>query len=84
VTPGLLRVQFGDDVADLVERLAAFRDGAAVPDDDGVITLKLLDRLHNMRTIEYVDTGEQQYCSMLIFDVGYVQRQHATGGDRWR
>ena len=56
---GLLRAEFGDEVADLVERLTAFRYGAAVPDDDRVITLKLLDRLHNMRTIEYVDTGQQ-------------------------
>ena len=30
-----------------------------MPDDDRVITLKLLDRLHNMRTIEYVDSGKQ-------------------------
>ena len=57
--PELLRAEFGDEVADLVERLTAFRYGAAVPDDDRVITLKLLDRLHNMRTIEYVDTGKQ-------------------------
>ena len=30
-----------------------------MPADDRVITLKLLDRLHNMRTIEYVDSGKQ-------------------------
>jgi hypothetical protein len=30
-----------------------------VPDDDRVITLKLLDRLHNMQTIEYTDAGKQ-------------------------
>jgi HD domain len=57
--PELLRAGFGDEVADLVECLTAFRYGAAVPDDDRVVTLKLLDRLHNMRTIEYVDTGKQ-------------------------
>jgi|HubBroStandDraft_2_1064218.scaffolds.fasta_scaffold04670_3 (p)ppGpp synthase/HD superfamily hydrolase len=57
--PELLRAEFGDQVADLVERLSALRDRAAVSDDDRAITLKLLDRLHNMRTIEYVDTGKQ-------------------------
>jgi len=57
--PSLLRAEFGDEVADLVERLAAFRYGTAAPDDDRVITLKLLDCLHNMRTIEYVDTAKQ-------------------------
>lgn len=57
--PELLRAEFGDAVADLVERLTAFRDGATVPDDDRVIALKLLDRLHNMRTIEYLDAGKQ-------------------------
>ena len=57
--PGLLRAEFGDEVADLVEQLTASRDGAAVPDDDRAITLKVLDRLHNMRTIEYVDTVKQ-------------------------
>ncbi len=57
--PGLLRAEFGEEAADLVERLMAFRDGAAVPDDDRVIMLKLLDRLHNMRTIQYIETGKQ-------------------------
>jgi hypothetical protein len=57
--PKLLRAEFGDQVADLVEQLSALRDRAAVSDDDRAITLKLLDRLHNMRTIEYVDTGKQ-------------------------
>jgi hypothetical protein len=57
--PERLRDEFGDEVADLVERLMAFRYGASVPDDDRVITLKLLDRLHNMRTIGYLDSGKQ-------------------------
>jgi GTP pyrophosphokinase len=51
--PQNLRAEFGDEIADLVDRLKAFRYGAPVPDDDQVITLKLLDRLHNMRTIEH-------------------------------
>ena len=57
--PEDLRAEFGDDVADLVECHSAFRYGPAGPDDDRVITLKLFDRLHNMRTIEYIDTGKQ-------------------------
>jgi hypothetical protein len=57
--PELLRAEFGDEVADLVERLSALRNRAADSDDDHAITLKLLDRLHNMRTIEYVDTARQ-------------------------
>jgi hypothetical protein len=57
--PGLLRAEFGEEIVQLVEGHTALRDGAAVPDDDRVITLKLLDRLHNMRTIEYLDTGKQ-------------------------
>jgi GTP pyrophosphokinase len=51
--PQNLRAEFGDEIADLVDRLKAFRYGAPVPDDNQVITLKLLDRLHNMRTIEH-------------------------------
>jgi hypothetical protein len=47
--PEYLRAEFGDEVTDLVERLTAFRDGAEVPDDDRVVTLKLLDRLHAVR-----------------------------------
>jgi hypothetical protein len=57
--PGWLRAECGEEVVGLVEELSAIRDGAAVPDDDRVIVLKLLDRLHNMRTIEYLETGKQ-------------------------
>jgi hypothetical protein len=57
--PALLRAEFGGEVVQLIEEHTALRDGAAVPDDDRVLTLKLLDRLHNMRTIEYLDTGKQ-------------------------
>ncbi len=56
--PERLRAEFGDELADLAEQLAAWH-GAGVPDDDRVITLRLLDRLHNMQTIEYMDTGKQ-------------------------
>jgi (p)ppGpp synthase/HD superfamily hydrolase len=57
--PEDLRAEFGDEIADLVHRLTALQLGSTVPDDDRVITLKLLDRLHNMRTIEYTSTGKQ-------------------------
>jgi HD domain-containing protein len=57
--PELLRAEFGGEIADLVEGLAAFGHSAAVPGDDRVIVLKLLDHLHNMQTIEYLDAGKQ-------------------------
>jgi hypothetical protein len=57
--PELLRAEFGDQVADLIERLSALRDRAAGSGDNRAIILKLLDRLHNMRTIEYVDAAKQ-------------------------
>jgi hypothetical protein len=57
--PGLLRAEFGEEVVRLVAEHMAISDGTAVPDDDRAITLKLLDRLHNMRTIEYLDTDKQ-------------------------
>jgi HD domain-containing protein len=57
--PELLRAEFGAEVADLVERHTALGRGEGAPDDDRAMTLKLLDRLHNMRTIEHLDTGKQ-------------------------
>jgi hypothetical protein len=57
--PQYLRAEFGDEIADLVDRLAACRYDTAATDDDRVILLMLLDRLHNMRTIQHVDTGKQ-------------------------
>ncbi len=57
--PEYLRAEFGEDVVHLIERHTELDRGAAAPDDDRVITLKLLDRLHNMRTIEHLDTSKQ-------------------------
>lgn len=57
--PEYLRAEFGEEVTHLVERLTAFDCGWEAPDDDQVIRLKLLDRLHNMRTIQYVDADRQ-------------------------
>jgi GTP pyrophosphokinase len=57
--PELLRAEFGAEVADVVTRYTALGHGEGAPDDDQAITLKLLDRLHNMRTIEYLDADRQ-------------------------
>jgi hypothetical protein len=57
--PELLRAGFGAEVADLVERHMALGHGEGAPDDDQAMTLKLLDRLHNLRTIEHLDAGKQ-------------------------
>jgi hypothetical protein len=67
--PELLRAEFGEEVADLVGRLSALRNHAADSDDDRAITLKLLDRLHNMRTIEYVDAAKQLTSSQETLEV---------------
>ncbi|GAB2864015.1 hypothetical protein GCM10027176_77400 [Actinoallomurus bryophytorum] len=72
--PAPLRAEFGDDVVSLIEAIEA--SGAAVPWDDRVITLKLLDRLHNMRTIEYLDEDKQVLRSRHTLDllVPHAQR----------
>lgn len=61
--PELLRAEFGVEVADLVQRHTALSRGEGAPDDDQAMTLKLLDRLHNMRTIEHLDAGKQLFKS---------------------
>ena len=70
-----LRGEFGDQVVDLVDGLTAFRLGDALG-DDRVITLKLLDRLHNLRTIEWVATDKQMSASRETLDllVPHAQR----------
>jgi GTP pyrophosphokinase len=71
-----LRNEFGEDITGLVERVTALRHDADAPDDDRVITLKLLDRLHNMRTIQYVPTDKQLAKSRETLDllVPHAQR----------
>jgi HD domain len=64
-----LRAEFGDEVTDLVDGVTAFRRCAGTPDDDQVIILKLLDRLHNMRTIQYLDAGKQLTASRETLDL---------------
>jgi hypothetical protein len=72
--PVPLRAEFGDDVVSLIEELDAY--GPAVPEDDRVMALKLLDRLHNMRTIEYLDEDKQVLRSRHTLDllVPHAQR----------
>lgn len=57
--PELLRVEFGEEVTSLVEAVTAFHAGQASPDDDRAMILTLLDRLHNMRTIEHLAVDKQ-------------------------
>jgi len=73
--PEYLRAEFGEGITDLVERLTAFRPGAGAPDDDQVIMLTLLDRLHNMRTIQYVATDKQLSKSRETLDLLVPQAQ---------
>ncbi|TDE26524.1 HD domain-containing protein [Actinomadura sp. 6K520] len=57
-----LREQFGDEIATMVESMIELdRDEAAIAAAaDRVLTLKVLDRLHNMRTLRYLDEDKQR------------------------
>ncbi|MFA1546126.1 HD domain-containing protein [Actinomadura chokoriensis] len=57
-----LRERFGDEIATLVESMVALdRDEAGIATaDHRVLTLKVLDRLHNMRTLQYLDEDKQR------------------------
>ncbi|MFA1549744.1 HD domain-containing protein [Actinomadura chokoriensis] len=57
-----LREQFGDEIATMVESMIELdRDEAAIATaDDRVLALKVLDRLHNMRTLHYLDEDKQR------------------------
>ncbi|MEU5876700.1 HD domain-containing protein [Spirillospora sp. NPDC047279] len=50
-----LRAEFGEEVSSLVSGLADLPSA-----NERVLTLKVLDRLHNIRTIEYVDARKQR------------------------
>ncbi|MFG1645790.1 HD domain-containing protein [Amycolatopsis sp. NPDC049252] len=56
-----VRERFGPGVADLLTGLARLEDrGDVASASDDVLRLKLADRLHNMRTIEYVAPARQR------------------------
>lgn len=60
-----LREQFGDEIATMVESVTELdRNEAAIATaDDRVLTLKVLDRLHNMRNLQYLDADKQRLAS---------------------
>jgi GTP pyrophosphokinase len=67
-----LREEFGDDIATLVQTMTELdsrHDKAAIDTaDDRVLTLKVLDRLHNMRTLQYLGEDKQRLKSRHTLD----------------
>jgi hypothetical protein len=56
-----LRDEFGDRVADILDGLSKLEAGDdAASEDLDVLLVKLADRLHNMRTVEYLAPIKQQ------------------------
>jgi HD domain-containing protein len=77
-TPAALRAEFGDAVGELVRRVTAYDapenrpvpEGEVDPDDARALMIKLADRLHNMRTIEFLPRATQERKSgetLLVF-----------------
>jgi (p)ppGpp synthase/HD superfamily hydrolase len=68
-----LCTEFGDEIATLVQSMTDLdsRDDQAAIDaaDDRVLALQVLDRLHNMRTIQYIDQETQRLHSQQTLDV---------------
>ncbi|MDN3351334.1 HD domain-containing protein [Actinomadura sp. DC4] len=68
-----LREEFGDEITTLVQHTTELdrgHDQAAVDAaDDRALTLKVLDRLHNMRTLRYLDQDRQRLKSRQTLDV---------------
>ncbi|MBB5078997.1 HD domain-containing protein [Nonomuraea endophytica] len=60
-----LRAEFGDEITEMVQNLTEIgHDQAAVADaDERVLALRVLDRLHNMRTLQYLDPAKQRRTS---------------------
>lgn len=61
---GRLRAEFGGDVSGLVTGLADLKDDVPEAADDRVLLLRLSDRLHNMRTVEYLAPHKQRQKSL--------------------
>ncbi|MEV4890091.1 HD domain-containing protein, partial [Nonomuraea sp. NPDC055795] len=56
-----LRAEFGDEITTMVQSLTDLDHGhvQAATADRRVLALQVLDRLHNMRTIQYLDQEKQ-------------------------
>jgi hypothetical protein len=69
----LLRAEFGGEIATLVESMTELdhvRDEATIDTaDDRVLALKVLDRLHNMRTLHHLDEDVQRLKSQHTLDL---------------
>ncbi|WP_433518159.1 HD domain-containing protein [Nonomuraea sp. CA-143628] len=68
-----LRAEFGDEIATLVQSVTELDhrpDEAAIDAADSrVLALKVLDRLHNMRTIQHLDQEKQRQKSEQTLDI---------------
>jgi hypothetical protein len=68
-----LRAEFGEEITALVQSMTELdrrHDQAAIDAaDDRVLALKVLDRLHNMRTIQHLDQEKQRLKSQQTLDV---------------
>ncbi|MEV4224478.1 HD domain-containing protein [Nonomuraea sp. NPDC049725] len=63
-----LRAEVGAEVAGLVTKLGAMKQGGPVPADRRVQTIKVFDRLDNMRTIEHVPPHNQRRTSLRVLE----------------
>ncbi|MFI9550599.1 HD domain-containing protein [Nonomuraea endophytica] len=66
-----LRAEFGDEITEMVQNLTDLdHDQAAVAAvDERVLALQVLDRLHNMRTLQYLDQEKQRLTSQHAVNV---------------
>ncbi|GAA0314702.1 HD domain-containing protein [Actinoallomurus spadix] len=68
-----LREEFGDEIATLVASITGLgyrhAPGAIGAADDRVLALKVLDRLHNMRTLRYLEKEKQRLRAQQTLDV---------------